>query len=98
VTTRNLDALFAPRAIALIGASNAPRSVGAVLARNLMESGFAGPVMAVNPHESAIRSALSYHSLADLPAAPELAVIATPPPTVPGLIAELATRAAARRW
>ena len=92
MTTRNLDALFAPRAIALIGASNAPRSVGAVLARNLMESGFAGPVMAVNPHESAIRSALSYHSLADLPAAPELAVIATPPPTVPGLIAELATR------
>ena len=63
-----------------------------MLARNLMESGFAGPVMAVNPHEAAIRSALSYHSLADLPAAPELAVIATPPPTVPGLIAELATR------
>ncbi len=92
MTTRNLDALFTPRAIALIGASNAPRSIGAVLARNLMESGFAGPVMAVNPHECAIRSALSYQSLADLPAAPELAVIATPPPSVPGLIAELATR------
>ncbi len=90
MTTRNLDALFNPRAIALVGASNHPGSVGAVLARNLMESGFKGPVMAVNPHESAVRSALSYHRLADLPTAPELAVIATPPHTVPALVAELA--------
>jgi acetyltransferase len=92
MTTRNLDALFTPRAIALIGASNERGSVGAVLARNLMESGFAGPVLAVNPHETAIRSALSYRSLADLPVAPDLAVIATPPPTLPTLIAELAGR------
>jgi acetyltransferase len=90
MTTRNLDALFAPRAIALIGASNTPRSVGAVLARNLTESGFQGPVMAVNPHERAIRSALAYAAVADLPIAPDLAVIATPPPTIPGLVAELA--------
>ncbi len=90
MTTRNLDALFSPRTIALIGASNHAGSVGAVLARNLMESGFSGPVMAVNPHETAIRSALSYPSLAELPAAPDLAVIATPAPSAPGLIAELA--------
>jgi acetyltransferase len=92
MTTRNLEALFAPAAIALIGASNEPGRVGAVLARNLMESGFRGPVLAVNPHERAIRSALSYRSLAELPVAPDLAVIATPPPSVPGLIAELAAR------
>jgi len=92
MTTRNLEALFAPRAIALIGASNQPMSVGAVLARNLMESGFQGPVLAVNPHEPAIRSALSYRSVADLPAAPDLAIIATPPATTPGLVAELAQR------
>jgi acetyltransferase len=90
MTTRNLDALFAPRAIALVGASNQPGSIGAVLARNLMESGFAGPVLAVNPHETAIRSSLSYRRLEDLPAAPDLAVIATPPPTVPALTAQLA--------
>ena len=35
---------------------------------------------------------LSYRSLAELPIAPDLAVIATPPPTVPGIIAELAAR------
>jgi len=36
---------------ALVGASNQPRSVGAVLARNLFEAGFNGPIMTVNPHE-----------------------------------------------
>ena len=92
MTTRNLDALFTPKAIAVIGASNQPGSVGAVLARNLLESGFAGPVMAVNPHDTAVRSTLSYKSLADLPLAPDLAVIATPPASVPGLVAELGAR------
>jgi acetyltransferase len=92
MTTRNLDALFAPRAIALIGASNAPGSVGQVLARNLLSAGFAGPILPVNPHEPAIRSSMAYRSVADLPMVPDLAVIATPPATVPGLIAELAGR------
>lgn len=92
MTTRNLDALFEPKAIALIGASNQPRSVGQVLARNLFEAGFPGPVMAVNPHEQAVRSTLNYRSVADLPVVPDLAVIATPPKTVPGLIAELGGR------
>jgi acetyltransferase len=92
MTTRNFDALFAPSAIALVGASNQPRSVGSVLAKNLFESGFRGPVMPVNPHERAIRSAVNYRSVADLPAVPDLAVIATPPATVPGLIAELGGR------
>lgn len=92
MTTRNFDALFEPKAIALLGASNQPNSVGAVLARNLFDSGFYGPVMTVNPHEEAIRSAVNYHSVAELPIAPDLAVIATPPQTVPGLVAELGAR------
>ena len=92
MTTRNLDALFEPKAIALVGASNQAGSVGAVLARNLFENGFAGPILAVNPHELSIRSALSYHTIAELPVTPDLAVVATPPPAVPGLIAELGQR------
>jgi len=59
MTIRNLDAVFEPKAIALIGASNREGSVGAVLARNLFGSGFAGPVMPVNPHERAIRSSVN---------------------------------------
>lgn len=92
MTTRNLDALFEPRAIALIGASNTEGSVGCVLARNLLESGFTGPVMPVNPHLQAVRSAIAYATVADLPITPDLAVIATPPETVPGLIDELGRR------
>jgi acetyltransferase len=92
MTTRNLDALFEPKTIALIGASNQPRSVGAVLARNLFEAGFKGPILTVNPHELAIRSALNYRSVAELPVAPDLAVLATPPATIPGLIEEVGAR------
>jgi acetyltransferase len=92
MSVRNLDALFQPTSIALIGASNRPSSIGAMLARNLLESGFAGPVLPINPHERSIRSALAYASVADLPCGPDLAVIATPPQTIPGLIGEVARR------
>ena len=48
--------------------------------------------MTVNPHEQAIHSTLSYRSVAELPTTPDLAVLATPPAAVPGLIAELGAR------
>ncbi len=92
MTVRNLDALFQPKVIAVVGASNQPRSVGAVLAENLFRAGFDGPIMPVNPHEQAIRSTLNYRSIADLPRTPDLAVLATPPATIPGLVAELGAR------
>lgn len=92
MTTRNFDALFEPRSIAVIGASNQPGSVGAVLAHNLFAAGFQGAIMAVNPHETAIQSTFGYHSVAELPIAPDLAVLATPAETIPGLIAELGAR------
>src|ERR1700722_14267752 len=92
MTTRNLDALFHPKTIALIGASNRPGSVGAGRARTLQLGASDGPIMPVNPHETAIGSAVSYRSVADLPIAPDLAVLATPPATIPGLIAELGER------
>ncbi|MCG5237750.1 bifunctional acetate--CoA ligase family protein/GNAT family N-acetyltransferase [Xanthobacter oligotrophicus] len=89
MTTRNLDALFHPRAIALVGASNRPGSIGAVIARNLFEAGFEGPILTVNPKERAIRSSLNYASVADLPIAVDLAVVAAPPDSVPATIAQL---------
>lgn len=92
MSIRNLDALFSPSTIALIGASNRPGSVGAVLARNLYGAGFAGPILTVNPRERAIRSTLNYQTISELPLAPDLAIIATPAATVPELIHELGTR------
>ncbi len=92
VSIRNLDFMFKPRSVALIGASKEASSVGAVLAHNLFNSGFDGPIMPVNPKHAAIEGVLTYRDIEALPMAPDLAVIATPPPTVPGLISALAER------
>ena len=94
MTTRNFDALFHPAAIALIGASNRPGSVGAVLARNLKAGGFAGPIWAVNPHETEVAGLPCFPNVSALPGTPDLAVIATPPTTIPALIADLGARGA----
>jgi acetyltransferase len=92
MTVRNLEFLLRPASVALVGASNTPGSVGAVIARNLLGAGFGGPVMPVNPKHSAVHGVLCYPDVASLPQVPDLAVIATPPETVPGLLAALGVR------
>ena len=92
MTIRNLDRLLEPKSVALIGASKRAGSVGAVVARNLLKAGFGGPVMPVNPRHQAIEGVLTYPDVASLPVTPDLAVIATPPDTVPGLVADVAAR------
>ena len=89
MSIRNLDKLFNPKSVALIGASPRPGSVGAVIARNLRRAGFAGEVMFVNPNHPTIHGLIVHPNIACLPRAPDLAVIATPAETVPSLIAEL---------
>jgi acetyltransferase len=92
MTIRNLEHLFAPSAVALVGASAEPGSVGLWLARNLKRGGFPGPVHFVNPHAPVIDGQRAVASVAELPAGVVLAVIATPPATIPGLVAELGAR------
>src|SRR5665213_481356 len=92
MTTRNLDALFHPNSVALIGASNRRHSVGAVIAENLREGDFDGPILPINPKHSSVAGILCYPDVKSLPLAPDLAVICTPPQTVPSLIAELGAR------
>jgi acetyltransferase len=97
MSVRNLDKLFKPRSVALIGATPRPDSVGGVVARNLRRAGFAGELMLVNPHHQTIGGLSVHPNVAGLPHAPDLAVIVTPPETVPRLIGELGelgTRAA----
>jgi acetyltransferase len=91
MSIRNLDSLLAPASVAVIGASQRPNSVGATVWRNLRQ-GFAGALYAVNPKYRELDGQPVYASVRALPAAPELAVVCTPPATVPGLIAELAAR------
>lgn len=97
MTIRNFDALFAPQSVAVIGASVRAGSLGAVLMRNVVEGGFAGPIYPVHPHAKEIAGLRAYPDVAALPETPDLAVIATPPATVPaltGTLAERGTRAA----
>ena len=60
MTIRNLDFLFKPKSVALIGASRRPGSVGAFIAHNLFNSGFAGPIMPINPKHTAIEGMITY--------------------------------------
>ncbi len=92
MSVRNLDKIFKPGSVALIGASARPNTIGRVVLRNLCRAGFAGSILPVNPHETALDGLTVYPDVASLPVAPDLAVIATPADTVPGLIAELGKR------
>ncbi len=83
-----LSAIFAPETIAVIGATDRPGSVGRTLLRNLLGSDFGGIVFPVNPHYRSLLGVKAYPQVKDVPEPIDLAVIATPAPTVPGLIDE----------
>lgn len=92
MTIRNLDALLAPRSVVLVGAGKTPGSVGHTIARNMLRAGFTGETFLVNPKHTEIEGQACHPSIAALPSAPDLAIVATPPATVPGVIAELAAK------
>ncbi len=89
MTIRNLDHVFRPRSVVLIGASPHPNSIGHVIARNLLEAPFHGDIFFIHPTHREIEGRRVYPSLDSLDHVPELAVIATPAETVPKIIAEL---------
>ncbi|HEY2190406.1 MAG TPA: bifunctional acetate--CoA ligase family protein/GNAT family N-acetyltransferase [Caldimonas sp.] len=86
MSVRHLDRLLEPASIAIIGASSRVGSVGATVWRNVRSSRFAGPIHAVNPKHATLDGEPCFARPGDLPHAPELAVICTPPATVAGLI------------
>jgi acetyltransferase len=90
MTIRNLDAVFRPRSVVVIGASERPGSIGRALLENL--SAFPGEVFAVNPRHERLLERPAYPSIAAVPRVPDLAVIATRAATVPTIVGELADR------
>jgi acetyltransferase len=92
LSIRNLDCLFKPQSVALIGATPRAGTVGDLILRNLRTAEFAGPLMLVNPTHGMIGGMPAYPDVKSLPNTPDLAIIATPPATVPALIAELGSR------
>src|SRR6266568_374427 len=83
-----LNAIFEPKSIAVVGATEKAGSVGRTLLWNLISNPFGGTVFPINPKRASILGIKAYPNLAALPQSVDLAVIVTPAPTVPGLIAE----------
>ena len=87
MSTYRLDRLFDPRSVVLVGASSRSTSVGRVVLRNLRDAGFGNAIYLVNPHYAEIDGIAAVKSVADLPLAPDLVIVAAPPPAVPEIIA-----------
>ena len=91
VGTENLDKIFNPRRIAVIGASDRENSVGAGLLRNLIGVGYKGVVYPVNPFRPTVQGITAYPTIKRIPRQVDLAIIATPAHTVPQIIEECGT-------
>ena len=85
---RSLDSIFDPTTIAVVGASDQPHSVGGSVFQNLRNSPFRERLFAVNRKHPVVAGVSAFPSLASLPEVPDLVVVCTPAPTVPGLARE----------
>ncbi len=81
-----LNPLFAPKSVAVFGASERVDSIGQIVFQNMIESGYQGGLYPINPKSPEIQGRKAYASIADIGQPVELAVIATPPQTVPDII------------
>ncbi|PPD23793.1 MAG: GNAT family N-acetyltransferase [Methylomonas sp.] len=81
-----LSRFFAPKSVAIIGASERPNSVGFRLMQNMLDSGFKGKLYPVNPKHTTLSGLTAYPNLSAISDDPDLVVVATPAPTVPDII------------
>lgn len=88
MVTTNLDKIFNPQTVAIIGASDVEGSVGYAIVKNFTQSGFAGKVYFVNIKKPEILGVKTYPSIEQVPDEIDLAMIATPAKTVPGVMEE----------
>jgi acetyltransferase len=85
-TRRPLDPIFSPKSVAVIGATENIGSVGRTILDNLIKGNFPGKIFPVNPKRDTVLGVKAYPSITAVPETPDLAVIITPPPTVPGIV------------
>jgi len=88
MSTRNLDKLFEPKSIAVIGASNTKGSVGYILLRNLIGAEYEGVVYPVHQKALSVQGIQAYPTIAQVPRKVDLAIIAVPAKTVPDVVRE----------
>ncbi|MFQ6185856.1 acetate--CoA ligase family protein, partial [Sinorhizobium meliloti] len=92
MSIRNLHHAIDPKSAVIIGASNRAGSLGRVIIENVLAAGFEGEIWPVNPKYDQVAGLYCYRRVADVPSVPDLAVIVTPPKTVPALIHELGVK------
>src|SRR6266498_1345944 len=85
-----LDSIFAPKSVAVIGATETVGSVGRTIVWNLISSSFGGTIYPVNPQRSSILGIKAYPTLSDVPEVVDLIVVVTPASSVPAIIKEAA--------
>src|SRR5437764_4494189 len=83
-----LDAIFAPRTVAVVGASERAGSIGRAVLWSLVSSPFGGTVYPVSESRSSVLGIKAYKRVAEIPEAVDLGVVVTPAATVPSVIAE----------
>lgn len=83
-----LDALFKPRSVAIIGASNNPLSIGHIVIQNLLDHNFQGPIYPINPKAAFIKSFKAYPSVGDVPDEIDLVNISIKNTLVPAVLEE----------
>ncbi|MGM0404453.1 MAG: CoA-binding protein, partial [Thermodesulfobacteriota bacterium] len=84
----NLDRIFQPGRVAVVGASESTGSIGNALMKNLIEGGFQGSLLPVNPKYHTVHGMSAVGSISALESGVDLAVIATPIHTVPDIVRE----------
>jgi acetyltransferase len=89
---RNLDKLFYPRSVAVIGASSREGLPGHRVMKNLLHGGFDGPIMPVSGRDAAVAGVFAYPSIAALPLTPDLAVVCRSTRAMPAIVRELGER------
>lgn len=82
--TASLRTLLRPASVAIVGASRKPGRVGNAVTKNIISGGYAGRIYPVNPRAATIHGLPCFPTVADLPEAVDIAVIAVPPPAVIG--------------
>jgi len=88
VDVHHLDRIFKPQRIALLGATENPKSVSGTVLRNLIGSGFRGVVYPINPAREAVLGVPCAPSVGALPHPPDLAVICSPAAAVAAAVRE----------
>jgi acetyltransferase len=88
--TQPLDVFFAPKTVAVIGATETAGSVGRTILRNLIGNPFGGTVFPINPKRPSVLGVRAYKHISEVPEPVDLAVIVTPAATVPGIVHDCA--------